>query len=98
MTRDDEVMNALRSVIDPELGIDIVNLGLIYASRIDGDDVHVDMTLTVPGCPMHQTIARDVERALRTVAWVRNVDVRMTFEPPWAPERLSPLARMALGR
>lgn len=93
-----DVYSALSTVIDPELGIEITELGLVYQIGVEGDDVGVLMTLTVPGCPMHSTIRADVERALRSIPWVRNVQVRLTFDPPWSPERISDAARRRLGR
>jgi metal-sulfur cluster biosynthetic enzyme len=96
--RAQEVVDRLDGVIDPELGIGIVSLGLIYKVGVDGDDVDVLMTLTVPGCPMHSTIKADVERCLRSIPWVRTSNVELTFEPPWTIERLSDAARKALGR
>lgn len=92
------VLDALRGVIDPELGIDVLSLGLIYRVSVDGDAVEVDMTLTVPGCPMHATITADAERAVRSLGWPGDVRIALTFEPPWGPERLSPEARERLGR
>ncbi|HEY8321617.1 MAG TPA: metal-sulfur cluster assembly factor [Candidatus Baltobacteraceae bacterium] len=92
------VLEALRQVIDPELGIDVLSLGLIYRVSVDGDAVEVDMTVTVPGCPMHATIMADAEHAVRSLGWAREVTVSLTFEPPWGPERLSPEACERLGR
>lgn len=92
-----EVLDVLRGVIDPELGIDIVSLGLLYRVAVDEDDVAIVMTLTVPGCPMHETIVRDVKSTLQRLPWVKNADVDLTFEPPWSTERLSDDARRALG-
>ncbi len=93
-----EVIESLRSVIDPELGIDIVSLGLLYKVEVDGAEVKILMTLTVPGCPMHETITRDVTDTLERLPWVRNAHVDLTFDPPWGTERLSDDARSALGR
>lgn len=94
-----EVLARLDQVIDPELGVGIVALGLVYRIRIDDDDsVHILMTLTVPGCPMHETIASDVRRVIGEIPWVTRVDVQLTFEPPWTPERLTPEARTALRK
>lgn len=94
-----EVLERLDEVIDPELGIGIVSLGLIYKIRIDDDDsVHITMTLTVPGCPMHETITADVDRSLRRIPWVTDVRVAVTFDPPWTPDRMSETAREKLGR
>ena len=96
----EEVFETLRVVIDPELGIDIVALGLLYDVRVDAALGRVDivMTLTVKGCPMHDTIARDVELAVRSLPWVREVALSLTFDPPWTPERLSDEARSLLAR
>jgi metal-sulfur cluster biosynthetic enzyme len=100
VTAREEVLDVLRAVIDPELGIDVVALGLIYDVAIDEHAGRVDvlMTLTVKGCPMHATIARDVDAALRSLLWVRDVAVRLTFDPPWSPARLSDEARALLAR
>ncbi len=93
-----EAIASLRAVIDPELGIDIVSLGLLYRVEVDRGDVSVVMTLTVPGCPMHETITRDVTNTLERLPWVENVRVEVTFEPAWSIDRLSEEARSALGR
>lgn len=78
-----QVLDVLRNVIDPELGIDIVSLGLIYGITIENDKVDILMTLTVPGCPMHGTITQAVERAVRFLFWAREVKTHLTFDPPW---------------
>lgn len=93
-----QVEAVLTTVIDPELGIDVVSLGLIYEIAA-GDDglVRVLMTLTTPGCPMHDTIRHDVELAIRQLPWVADVTVELTYSPRWTPERLSPRARVLLG-
>jgi metal-sulfur cluster biosynthetic enzyme len=93
----DDVLNALRQVDDPELGINLVDMGLIYAIEIDGDEVQVDMTLTTPGCPMHSFIARQAWQAVNDLPDVKDTTVRIVWEPRWTPERLSPAARAKLG-
>lgn len=94
-----EVLAKLDEVIDPELGLGIVALGLVYHIRINEDDsVRIIMTLTVPGCPMHETITADVRRTIGAIPWMKDVDVVVTFDPPWTPERLTPAARTALGK
>jgi len=93
-----QIDEALGQVIDPELGIDIVNLGLIYGVAEEDGNVDVLMTLTTPGCPMHGTISADVERRLRDLPWINDVRVHVTYNPPWTPERLTPRARVLLGR
>lgn len=96
--RAEEVVAALECVIDPELGIGIVSLGLVYRVSVDADAVDILMTLTVPGCPMHETITRDVEAKITRLPWVADVRVHLTFTPPWTVDRLSDDARRALGR
>jgi metal-sulfur cluster biosynthetic enzyme len=91
------VFDALRQVNDPELGINLVDLGLIYGVEIEGGKVQVDMTLTTPGCPMHSFIARQAWLAVNNLPGVTETVVRIVWEPRWTPERLSPAARAQLG-
>jgi metal-sulfur cluster biosynthetic enzyme len=93
----EDVLNALRQVNDPELGINLVDLGLIYAVAIEGNKVQVDMTLTTPGCPMHSYIAREAWHAVENLPGVADTEVRIVWEPRWTPDRLSPAARTQLG-
>ncbi len=90
-------LKILGQVYDPELGLDLVNLGLIYGLEVDPPKAWVRMTLTTPGCPLHESMPQAVERALRALPGVEEVRVELTFDPPWTPERLSPEARRALG-
>lgn len=92
-----EVLDALRKVDDPELGINVVDLGLIYSVEIEKGDVQVDMTLTTPGCPMHSFIARQVWQAVNDLPEVSDTKVRVVWEPRWTPDRLSQAARAQLG-
>jgi metal-sulfur cluster biosynthetic enzyme len=84
------VTAALRDVLDPELAMSVVDLGLIYAIEIADDRVRVTMTLTVPGCPIHDCMVEWVRQAILTVPGVAEADVTITFDPPWTPERISP--------
>ncbi|MHB8146440.1 MAG: metal-sulfur cluster assembly factor [Vulcanimicrobiaceae bacterium] len=93
-----QIDSALHTVIDPELGIDIVSLGLIYGVTVKDSAVEILMTLTTPGCPMHATISAEVEETLRRLAWVKDVTVRVTYMPPWTPDMLTLEARVLLGR
>jgi metal-sulfur cluster biosynthetic enzyme len=93
----DDVYTALRQVNDPELGINLVDLGLIYGVEIEGYKVQVDMTLTTPGCPMHSYIARQAWKVVNDLPEVKDMTVRIVWEPRWTPERLSPAARAQLG-
>lgn len=84
----DAVMDALRDVVDPELGMSIVELGLVYDVRIAGGAVDVTMTLTAPGCPLHDLMTGWVRSALTRVPGVEHVHVDLTFDPPWTPDRM----------
>ena len=94
----EEVRRALRQVLDPELGINVVELGLVYeiAERGDGD-VYVRMTMTTPGCPMHDNISSSVEWAVMQVENVASVKLDVVFDPPWTPEMMTPEAKAQLG-
>lgn len=90
----EEVYKALEKVIDPELGVDIVNLGLIYDVIVKDDkSVYVEMTLTTPGCPLHDTLTNGVKSAVQTLPNVQNVEVELVWEPEWTPEKMSPKIR-----
>lgn len=95
--RRQELLNALATIKDPELGLDLVSLGLIYETRMEGASAHVRLTLTTPGCPLAGTIIEDVRAALRFLPGVHDVSVDLTFDPPWTPDRMSHEARAALG-
>ena len=95
---DNRIIAALRGVYDPEIPVNIYDLGLIY--RIDCDDmgvVEIDMTLTAPGCPVAQTFPGTVEAAVQNVEGVAAAEVELVWEPPWTPERMSEAARLELG-
>jgi metal-sulfur cluster biosynthetic enzyme len=93
----DEVTDALREVIDPELGLDFVELGLIYDVAVDGGNVSVTYTLTSPGCPIGPQVAEQIEEFVSELDGVSDVQSAMTFSPPWTPERMSEDAKFALG-
>lgn len=97
MVTEAEVRQALRGVFDPELGLDVVDLGLIYGVAVEGGAVRVDMTLTTRGCPLHEAMADWVREAVGRLDGVERVDVRLVWDPPWSPERLSEAARRELG-
>ena len=98
MELDPDLISALRTVDDPELGIDVVSLGLVYEARRVGDQAHVVMTMTTPACPLGEVIIGDAVVALETrVPGVRHADVELVFDPPWSPERMSPEAKEHLN-
>ena len=93
----EEVMEALANVIDPELGLDFVELGLVYGVEIDGANVRVTYTLTTPGCPIGPQVAEQIEEFVGDVEGVQNVESELVFTPAWSPERMSEDAKFALG-
>ena len=93
----DQVMDALRKVNDPELGINIVDLGLVYDVRVEDGTVHIDYTLTTMGCPIGPLIEEQIRQMLEPVEGVDQVEAEMTLSPPWTPEKMSEEAKAALG-
>jgi metal-sulfur cluster biosynthetic enzyme len=93
----DQVTDALRDVIDPELGLDFVELGLIYEVAVDGANVNVTYTLTSPGCPIGPQVSEQIEEFVSDLEGVESVTPTMTFSPPWTPELMSEDAKFALG-
>jgi FeS assembly SUF system protein len=98
MTLKDQVTAALRKVFDPEMPVNIYELGLIYDCAVDADGaVAIRMTLTAPNCPVAGTLPGDVERAVRAVPGVTGVKLELVFDPPWTKARMSEAAKLALG-
>jgi metal-sulfur cluster biosynthetic enzyme len=93
----EDVTDALRDVIDPELGLDFVELGLIYDVEIDDGTVRVTYTLTSPGCPIGPQVSEQIEEFVGELEGVEDVQSTMTFSPPWTPELMSEDAKFALG-
>lgn len=98
MIVEDDVRTALRRVKDPELNLSIVDLGLVYEIEVsEGKDVHVEMTLTSPGCPAGPEIMSDAQRAIEGMEGVGTVDIELVWTPYWTPERIDPRLRAFLG-
>ena len=97
MVTEKDVQKALKTVKDPELNLDLVVLGLIYDIEIEGSRADVVMSLTSPMCPVAGQIVEDAKTAVLTVDGIDEADVQLTFDPPWTPERISPLIRSSLG-
>lgn len=94
----EEVYQALKTVYDPEIPVNVVDLGLIYDVQVsDDNNVFVQMTLTFPGCGMGPHIAQQAEWAVQDLDGVEEVEIELTFDPPWSPEMISAEARMMLG-
>ncbi len=94
---DETLLEALRTVIDPELGLDVVSLGLVYAAERKGSTACVQLTMTSPTCPLGGVICEDAQQALQAVPGIEFVELDLTFDPPWTPERISDGARERLG-
>jgi metal-sulfur cluster biosynthetic enzyme len=97
MVDEEEVTEALSNVIDPELGLDFVELGLIYEVEVEGGDVFVNFTLTSPGCPIGPQVADQIEEFVGELEGVNAVHPKMTFTPAWTPDMMSEEAKFALG-
>ena len=93
----DEVEEALTNVIDPELGLDFVELGLVYEIEVDGSDVNITFTLTSPGCPIGPQVSDQMKEFVGELDGVETVTPHMTFSPPWTPDLMSEDAKFALG-
>jgi metal-sulfur cluster biosynthetic enzyme len=93
----DEVEEALTNVIDPELGLDFVELGLVYEIEVDGPEVNITFTLTSPGCPIGPQVSDQMKEFVGELDGVEQVHPNMTFSPPWTPDLMSEDAKFALG-
>ncbi|MDV3104017.1 metal-sulfur cluster assembly factor [Thermococcus waiotapuensis] len=92
------ILERLKEVIDPEVGLDVVNLGLIYELEIRPDNtVYVKMTMTTPGCPLTMWILRAVEDKILEIPGVKDAEIELTFDPPWSPDMISPEYKKKLG-
>jgi metal-sulfur cluster biosynthetic enzyme len=94
---EDEVLEALEEVIDPELGLDFVSLGLVYDVDIEDSDVYVTFTLTTPACPIGPQVSEQMKEFIGELDGVDAVHPKMVFDPPWSPEMMSEDAKFALG-
>ncbi len=94
---EDQVRLALRRVKDPEINLNIIDLGLVYDIQVEDGNVTVDMSLTSPGCPAGPQILHEAEQELRAMPEVRDVAVNLVWSPPWTPERIEPRVRAYLG-
>jgi metal-sulfur cluster biosynthetic enzyme len=97
MASENDVLEALRGVEDPELGMDVVDLGLVYEVEVEGPKAKILYSLTSMGCPAGPLIAGDMERATLEVPGVEEVVLELTFDPPWTPEKMSDDAKFILG-
>ncbi|MEX0973663.1 MAG: metal-sulfur cluster assembly factor [Solirubrobacterales bacterium] len=94
---EDDVIEALEEVIDPELGLDFVSLGLVYNVEIENEDVYVTFTLTTPACPIGPQVSEQMKEFVGDLPGVSAVHPKMIFDPPWSPEKMTDDAKFALG-
>jgi metal-sulfur cluster biosynthetic enzyme len=94
---EDDVLEALEEVIDPELGLDFVSLGLVYDVEIEDEDVYITFTLTTPACPIGPQVSEQMKEFVGDISGVSSVHPKMVFDPPWSPEMMSEDAKFALG-
>ncbi|MCI4433901.1 MAG: metal-sulfur cluster assembly factor [Thermoplasmata archaeon] len=97
MVNESDVIEALKTVIDPEIGLDVINLGLVYELKIQDDVIYIKMTMTTPGCPLTAWILADAENKLRKIPGVKDVRIDLVWDPPWSVDRISEEARRLLG-
>ena len=97
MTTEEDVLEVLRECYDPEIPINIVDLGLVYEVSINGVKVSIKMTLTAPGCPVSGMLKDDVTTKLLSIEGIKEADVDIVWEPPWTPEKMSEDAKKQLG-
>ncbi|HVA24720.1 MAG TPA: metal-sulfur cluster assembly factor [Chloroflexota bacterium] len=97
MINQEALLAALKNVCDPELGLNVVDLGLIYDIEQHDGVIDVQMTMTTPGCPLHESMLQGVGDALSIFPGVKNVEVRLVWEPLWTPDRITLEGRQALG-
>ncbi|HTO38891.1 MAG TPA: SUF system Fe-S cluster assembly protein [Brumimicrobium sp.] len=95
---EDAIVDALKTVYDPEIPVDVYELGLIYEITINDDQsVNIDMTLTSPNCPVAESLPKEIEEAVMTVMGVKTAEVKVVFEPPWDQNMMSEEAKLELG-
>jgi metal-sulfur cluster biosynthetic enzyme len=92
-----EVLDALTRVIDPEIGLNIVDVGLVYRVETDGDHIEIDFTLTSPGCPLADTIVADMQREVNSATGSDDITINLVWNPPWSLDFMSEEARLQLG-
>lgn len=97
MVSQEQIVDKLRLCLDPELGVNIVDLGLIYGVNVEGSKVNVLMTLTTPGCPLDSYFVQDITAKLKKIKGITDVSVELSFEPPWNPAKMSDDTKDILG-
>ncbi len=94
---EDQVIEVLRDVYDPEIPVNVVDLGLVYGLEIVDDVVHLSLTMTAPGCPFHGALTQDAHDKIMEGTEAKDADIEIVWDPPWTPERMTEEGRAALG-
>ena len=94
---EEKIMEELKDVMDPETGVSIVDMGFIYEIEVEDGKAEIEMTLTTPGCPLHSSFTRQVEKKVVSMEGIDEVEVDVVFDPPWKPEMMSEEAKKKLG-
>jgi metal-sulfur cluster biosynthetic enzyme len=97
MVTKEDVMKVLKECYDPEIGVSLLDLGLIYDVKVENDKVNIKMTLTTPGCPMHSYMVQDVQNKVKSIKGIQEVNIELVWDPPWTPDRISKSVRKQLG-
>lgn len=97
MKIEEEIRKKLKEVVDPELGIDVVNLGFIYGIEVEDEKAKVEMTFTSPGCPMREVVKKDVKNKVKELEEINEVGLNVVFDPPWTLDKMSEKAKKQLG-
>jgi metal-sulfur cluster biosynthetic enzyme len=97
MVTEESVMQALKDVYDPEIGVNVVDLGLVYRVEVHGGNVEIDLTMTTPACPAYEMLTDTAEQAIKSLDGVQNVHVELVWEPPWTPDMMDDDIKRALG-
>ncbi len=94
----EKILETLKNVLDPEIGVNIVDLGLVYTVEVRPEEVFIQITMTSPACPLHAVITRDIESVLRKAfPELGKMTIELVWDPPWTPDRMSPIAKRQLG-
>jgi len=97
MVSKQDVMKVLKDCYDPEIPVNVVDLGLIYGVSVNSGKVSIEMTLTAIGCPLTEMITEEIKQKVSEIKGIKNVNVKLVFDPPWSPEKMSSKARQQLG-
>lgn len=97
-SNNEQILDALKAVNDPEVGINIIDLGLVYSATLNLDEIDIQLTMTSPACPLHEVIAQDMKNVIqKAFPGIKTIKITLVWEPPWSPEMMSDAAKKQLG-